>query len=115
MTADNRAQLVSFLDPRLSLVAAPLKRGRDTLPRRQGQAASRLHFPSHVDRLLRAAGLTPLQRRTVGFGPFTLMGRPLLTEDRARWAHERLQSLADRGVPVARGTGWHYLVRAEKG
>lgn len=114
VTADSRARLVSFLDPRLSIIAAPLKLLRDAARRRRGQAVSRLHLPRRLDRLLAKAGLRVVQRRTVGFGPFTFMGRPLMSEARALRTDTRLQKLADRQVALIRWTGWHYLARARK-
>jgi hypothetical protein len=62
--------------------------------------------------MLRAAGLEPAARSTVGFGPLTLLGRPILGERAAIRVNGRLQRLADRHVPALRWTGWHYVVRA---
>jgi hypothetical protein len=42
------------------------------------------------------------------------VGRPLLTDAAAVRLSDRLQALADAGVPGLRGTGWHYLLRAVK-
>jgi ubiquinone/menaquinone biosynthesis C-methylase UbiE len=114
LTADNAARLMSFTDPRGLLALTPLRRLYHRLRNRPEQAVSRLHFPRRIDRFLRQAGLSPVSARTVGFGPFSLLGRPLLSDERAVRAHRRLQHLADRGVPGASGTGWHYLVRSVK-
>jgi hypothetical protein len=64
--------------------------------------------------MLSTAGLRPLSRSTIGFGPFSLMGRSLLEGRSGVRLGDRLQRLADAGVPGFRGTGWHYLVRAVK-
>jgi hypothetical protein len=85
-----------------------------TLRRRRGLATSRLDFPRRIDRLLFDRGLQPVGRRTVGFGPFSLFGRPVFNERLGTSINDRLQTLADRGVPGLRWTGWHYVVRATK-
>lgn len=114
VTADNRARLSSFTDPRAMLALSPLKRAQVALRRRRGLATSRLDYPRRIDQLLRASGLNPVTRRTIGFGPLSFMGRPLLGESRSMRVNDRLQALADRGVPGLKWTGWHYLVRAAK-
>lgn len=115
LTADNRARLGSWVDPRANVLLAPVKRLRRRLwPRPETGARSRLHFPSHVDSLVRARGLDILHRRTVGFGPFSFLSRPLLSDRAGIRLHHRLQALADRGVPLLRSTGWHYLLSARK-
>ena len=114
LTADNAARLVSFTDPRGLLALTPLRRVRVALKRRQGLVSSRLDFPSRVERMLNSSGLRPLERHTVGFGPVSFLGRPVLNEPRSIRLHGRLQALANRGVPGLKGTGWHYLVRARK-
>ena len=114
LTADNGARLVSFTDPRGLLALTPLKRMIVSLRRRRGRVSSRLHFPSRIDRMLSQSRLQPVARRTVGFGPLSFLGRPILSEQRSVRVNGRLQALADRGVPGLRLTGWHYLVRARK-
>lgn len=114
LTADNRARLVSFTDPRAMLALSPLKRAQVALRRRRGLPTSRLDFPRVIDRQLEQSGLRPLARRTVGFGPLSFLGRPLFNEARSIRVNGRLQALADRGIPPLKWTGWHYLVRATK-
>jgi ubiquinone/menaquinone biosynthesis C-methylase UbiE len=115
LTADNRARLSSWVDPRANVLLAPLKRLRRRLrPRPELGARSRLHFPSHVDSLVRASGFQILDRRTVGFGPFSFLGRPLLSDRAGVRLHHQLQALADRRVPLLRSTGWHYLLSTRK-
>ena len=117
LTADNRARLSSFIDPRAMLaLITPLRRAWRALPRRTPRplATNRLDFPRRIDELLVGANLRPLGRRTVGFGPFSFLGRPLFGERRGVLIDDRLQALADRGVPGLRWTGWHYVVRARK-
>jgi hypothetical protein len=62
--------------------------------------------------MLAAAGLVKVDGRSVGFGPFSLLQRPVLPAGPAVSVHERLQRLADAGVPGLRGTGAHYVVVA---
>jgi hypothetical protein len=96
------------------LALTPLKRLLVSLRKRRGRVSSRLHFPSRIERMLLDGGLRPLARRTIGFGPLSFLGRPLLSERRAVRVNGRLQALADRGVPGLRLGGWHYLTRAQK-
>jgi hypothetical protein len=64
--------------------------------------------------MLLKSSLQPVARRTIGFGPLSFLGRPVLSEPRSIRVNGRLQALADRGVPGLKLTGWHYLVRARK-
>jgi SAM-dependent methyltransferase len=115
LTADNRARLNFLVDPRASPLLAPIKRLRRHLRgRKTAGATQRLHFPSHVNSLLKGAGLRPEHAGTVGFGPFSIWSHEPLSDAAAVGLHERLQALADRGVPILRATGWHYLVSARK-
>ena len=114
LTADNGARLISFTDPRAILALTPLRRLYHAMRKRQGMAMSRLDFPRRIDRLLVQGGLRPVERRTVGFGPLSFFRRSLFRESRAIKINNRLQALADRGVPGLKWTGWHYLVRAKK-
>lgn len=114
LTADNAARLSSLTDPRAMLALTPLRRVYHRLRNRPGQAISRLYFPRRIDGFITDAGLRPTDARTVGFGSFSLLGCPLLSDRRAVAMHLRLQALADRGVPGLKGTGWHYVVRAAK-
>jgi SAM-dependent methyltransferase len=114
ITADNRARLSSFTDPRRMLGLSPLKRAYRALrkPRRPGM--SQLHWPRRVDGMVDSAGLRTLAHRTVGFGPLSFLGRWSLEGPLGTRLDARLQALADRGVPGLRVTGWHYLVHARK-
>jgi ubiquinone/menaquinone biosynthesis C-methylase UbiE len=114
LTADNGARLSSFTDPRGMLALTPLRRLYHTVRNRPGQAVSHLYFPRRIDHFVVDAGLQATARRTIGFGPLSLMGRPLLGDARAIRLSNRLQALADGGAPGLKWTGWHYLVRARK-
>jgi ubiquinone/menaquinone biosynthesis C-methylase UbiE len=112
LTADSAARLSSFTDPRAMLALTPLRRVYHAVQEEPGNAVSYLHSPRRINAMLRAAGLDPAARSTVGFGPLTLLGRPILGERAAIRVNGRLQRLADRHVPALRWTGWHYVVRA---
>jgi ubiquinone/menaquinone biosynthesis C-methylase UbiE len=115
LTADNRARLNTLVDLRASLLLAPIKRLRQRERQRSAQGTcSRLHFPSHVNALVKGAGFRLDGSTSVGFGPFSIWSRPLLSDSAAIALHHRLQPLADRGVPLLRSTGWHYLLSAHK-
>ncbi|HEX3511504.1 MAG TPA: methyltransferase domain-containing protein [Solirubrobacteraceae bacterium] len=114
LTADNRARLTSFTDPRRVLALPPLKHAYRRVRRIDPVTVSRLHTPRRVDAMLAHAGLEPIERRTVGFGPLTFMGRSILQGSSGLRLDERLQRLADAGTPGLRWTGWHYLVRARR-
>jgi ubiquinone/menaquinone biosynthesis C-methylase UbiE len=114
LTADNRARLTSFTDPREALAQTPLRRIYHAIRKRPGVAMSRLDSPRRVDRLLLRGGLVPLARGTVGFGPMTFLGRAFIGGARGIRLNNRLQGLADRDTPGVRWTGWHYVVRARK-
>jgi ubiquinone/menaquinone biosynthesis C-methylase UbiE len=123
---DNRHRLDHLLDPRLSPPFQPLRRGvRSALVRigRRPPRKPRAQLPvtfntiGDVRRWLAAAGLVELRCRSLGFGPFTLLGRPLLAERRSIGIHNALQRLADRGVPPLAATGSQHLslaTRAER-
>src|SRR3984893_5709450 len=106
LTADNAARLSSFTDPRGVLALTPLRRVYHTLRNRPGEAVSHLHFPRRIDRFLSRAGLQTVAHRTIGFGPLSLMGRPLFGEQKAIRVNNRLQALADAGTPGLKWTGW---------
>lgn len=121
VTADNRARLNRLLDPRTSPLLAPFRLGLKHLlrlaglrRRQPGELDPKLHYAGQVDRLIAAAGLRKVSSRTVGFGPFTLLNGRLLSESAGIRLHRRLQALADRGAPMVRSTGSHYLLLARK-
>ena len=116
VTADNRVRLNMLVDPSENPLLAPLKAHWHALKRRRGWRPSgpdpHLHSPSTVDRMLVAAGLEPERWKTLGFGPFTVLRRPILGDRLGLRLHRWLQGLADRRVPGLRRAGWHYMVSA---
>jgi len=117
LSADNLARLNFIVEPRESPLLAPLKRLRDRLQEMLGSppAAPEVwrHRPAQVDALLRAAGLSPQRRETVGFGPFTCLGRRILPDPAAAALHRHLEHHR-RASPTLQRTGWHYLVLAQR-
>ena len=122
LTSDNRARLTFLLDPRLNPLAVSAAKHADALlvrrlgtrSRRRAETLPRRYDNAAVDRMLADAGLVKRSGSSVGFGPFSLLRRPALP---ARWAapvHERLQRIADAGVPAVRGGGAHYVVVADR-
>jgi ubiquinone/menaquinone biosynthesis C-methylase UbiE len=120
LTSDNRARLTFVLDPRLNPLAvdvakrvdALLVRGLGVGSRRRAETLPRRYANRSVDRMLADAGLLKRSGTSVGFGPFSLLRRPVLPAGWAVPAHERLQRLADAGLPGLRGAGSQYLVVA---
>jgi SAM-dependent methyltransferase len=119
LTADNRQRLNAVVEPRENPLFWPLKVGlrayrRTRPPAPGGGAPSRLHFPRDVQRMLAGAGLTTARQATVGFGPFTFLGRPVMSEPGARRLHSRLRQWSASGLEPLRRHGWHYVVAARK-
>jgi ubiquinone/menaquinone biosynthesis C-methylase UbiE len=116
VTGMNRWQLAALLDPARNPVAAPLKRGLRTL----GVFAQPPHpVPTYLslrqsERMVRQAGLVPLRSATMGFGPFTFLGRELLSAQRSRALNRRLQQLANQGTPGLRSAGGQCVVLAAR-
>ncbi len=84
------------------------RRAPVTLPR------MKFHTRDEVVRLLSEAGLQTVRESTFGFRPLTFLGRSLVPFPLGLWLHDRLQSLAERGVPGVRWSGEQYLVLARK-
>jgi ubiquinone/menaquinone biosynthesis C-methylase UbiE len=116
VTGMNRLQLSALLDPARNPAAAPLKRGLRTL----GVLAETPHPAAtylslrETERMVREAGLVPLRSLTIGFGPFTFLGRELLAAQRARELNRKLQRLADQGTPALRSAGVQCVVLAAR-
>ncbi len=121
VSADNHARLTHRLDPWRNPALRPIRPAVKALlevaklrePRDRGVAAT-YHRTEEVDRLLVGAGLERRGGVTLGFGPLTLFGHPVLPPRPGQWVDRRLQQLADRGVPWLRSAGAHYLVMARK-
>lgn len=119
VSADNSLRLTMLLDPRSTPLLAPLRRAiAVTLGlvgwRAPDAARERRYSRRQVGSMLAAAGLVELRCAPVGFGPFTFLGRPVLSERRGLALHERLQQLADRGVPFLGPLADQHLVLATR-
>jgi predicted ATP-grasp superfamily ATP-dependent carboligase/ubiquinone/menaquinone biosynthesis C-methylase UbiE len=114
-TADNVTGLHRVLDPRATPLLAP---ARSVLKRVLGREAEPAicvrHAPAEVDELIARAGLRKVQAATVGFGPFSFGGRPILDDPASVAVHRTLQRLADGDWPLFASSGKHYLVLAQK-
>ena len=121
VTADNDARLNRILDPRSSPVLAPLRLVAKRLLRlcrlwspNSGFQPKR-HYPREFNRSIGACGFEQVKTRTVGFGPFTFLGKELFTDALGIKLHRWLQTAASRrGSLPLRWTGTHYLVLATK-
>jgi D-aspartate ligase len=117
-SADNGASLQRLLDPRATPPLAPLRsrlRRWLRVPRRVEELpAAKRHDARELGGLLSAAGLEVVRWSTVGFGPFSLLGRELLPARVGLAVQERLQRLADRDWPILSSTGAHHVILARK-
>jgi ubiquinone/menaquinone biosynthesis C-methylase UbiE len=118
ITCGHPAALVYVVEPLLSGGGRAALRWFRWLLRRPAMeeviAEQKLYSCRSLDRLVTAVGLTTVDRRTVGFGPFTVLGRRLVPEAAGLAVHQRLQALADRRLPVVRSAGMGYMVLARK-
>ena len=113
LSADHRWRLNRVLDPAICVrqsVGGVLRR----LGLRPRVAGRRLHSIWEVDAALASAGLQKLEGRTLGFGPFSFLSIELVPATVGIKLHQKLQALADRGVPLLRSIGSQYLVLAQK-
>jgi hypothetical protein len=63
--------------------------------------------------MLGAAGLTPMRRTTVGYGPFSFLSRAALPDAAGTRLHRALERAAADHFRL-RGVGWHYIVAGRK-
>lgn len=119
-TADNPACLHRWLDPRMTPGLAPARSVAKRLFRPANAPGEtellhvKKHDPAVVDLLVRSAGLEKMTCTTLGFGPFSMLGRQVLSEDSGVTLHRALQRLAFKGWPILRSTGAHYVILARK-
>ena len=121
VTADNNARLNRILDPRSSPLSAPLRLAAKRLLQLCGLWSPnsgfqpKRHYPREFDRIIGDCGFESVKSCTVGFGPFTFLGKTLLMDSIGVRLHRRLQTFASRpGSAPLRWTGSHYLVLATK-
>jgi ubiquinone/menaquinone biosynthesis C-methylase UbiE len=121
LTADNRARLNVWLDPLRNPLLLPLKRGVKFLLHHSrfrrysvDDVGSHFHSCRFIDKNLASSALVKVKSVTLGFGPFTLFNRSILSDLSGLRLHHQLQRLADRGTLVFRSTGAQYIVLAQK-
>jgi ubiquinone/menaquinone biosynthesis C-methylase UbiE len=118
VTSLNSLDLARLLDPGRTPLLAPARSiarltaglGR---PRRDPMRPTR-HPSWSVQRRLRRSGLIPIRQATVGFGPFTFLGSPLLSGDHAIRVDQALQHRADHNSGLLRASGRLHLFLALK-
>jgi ubiquinone/menaquinone biosynthesis C-methylase UbiE len=118
LTADNALRLNVLTDPSENPLFAPLRPVYRAVERWRrhgatGSAPYHRHRPAQVRRMLLAAGLQPTLETSVGFGPFTFMGRHILSDERSIALNRRLEGWAE-GHSGLRRHGWHFLVSAQR-
>jgi ubiquinone/menaquinone biosynthesis C-methylase UbiE len=121
VTADNNARLDRILDPRSSPLSAPLRLVAKRVLRLCGLWSpnagfqAKRHYPREVHRVICEYGFEHVKSCTLGFGPFTFLGKALFTDAIGVRLYRRLQTLASRrGGLLLRWTGSHHLVLATK-
>lgn len=112
LTADNRGRLTHLLDPLFNPFLQPIRR---LLGHGQQDAAyAKTMWRRKVVQDLTTAGFRKQRSFTVGFAPFTFLGRGAVLGARAVAINLKLQKLADDQIPILRSTGCHYVVVAQK-
>jgi ubiquinone/menaquinone biosynthesis C-methylase UbiE len=121
LTSANPFSLPDFFDPRRNALLQPVRiRVRDQLTAtglwqlKGPLVTAKRYSAARVDRLLEGAGFRKIRGGAFGFGPFTVWHRHLISEERAKRLHSRLQALADRNTVVIRNAGRWYIVLAQK-
>ncbi len=116
LSADNRWRLIHQLDPRRSPLLAAARGGVSRLTRRPPREDVRTSAMTarELERALARSGMRTVELATLGFGPFTFLGRQVLPEQAGLRLHRRLQGLADAGAPLLRSTGSQFLVLARR-
>jgi len=118
LSSDNVFRLNHLLDPRYTPVFLPLRQAIKQLLSRTGYRPRGV--PSHrlsfwdLRRLMSRAGLSVVKYQTLGFGPFSLLGRRLLPDRVGLKLHRSLQKAADRGASILRATGTQQIVLARR-
>jgi ubiquinone/menaquinone biosynthesis C-methylase UbiE len=121
VTADNNARLNRMLDPLSSPVSAPFRLVAKRILRLCGLWSPtsgfqpKRHYPREFSRSIGDCGFEHVKTRTVGFGPFTFLGKAILTDASGIRLHRWLQTAASRhGSFPLRWAGAHYLVLATR-
>jgi 2-polyprenyl-3-methyl-5-hydroxy-6-metoxy-1,4-benzoquinol methylase len=119
VTTDNALSLARGLDPGWHAPARRLIRGIRRLAAGHAVESPPVQWPAAMTlrdfgRLLRGAGLDPLEFKGVGFGPFTFLGRNVLPNKAGLRVDRLLQWLADHRVPPLRHAAVFHVALAVK-
>jgi SAM-dependent methyltransferase len=119
VTMDNTLSLARGLDPGWHPSARGLIHGIRGLVDRRSAEAPPIQWPAAMtfndfDRLLRGAGLDPLEFEDIGFGPFTFLGRNVLSNKVGLRVDLLLQRLAHRNVPLLQHAAIFHVALAVK-
>jgi 2-polyprenyl-3-methyl-5-hydroxy-6-metoxy-1,4-benzoquinol methylase len=115
----NSLDLARLLDPQRTPLLAPVRSAPRLAAAELGRRPRDLVRPTRllswsVRRQLRRSGLIPLRQATIGFGPFTFLGSPLLSGDQAISVDQALQHRADHNNTLLRASGRLHLILARK-
>ena len=117
LTSANKFRLRRLLDPRFTPFPGRelLKRTLVTIGAKE-PPAPQPRFDSNREVRAMASRLELQVERyaTVGFGPFTLLGKPILLGPRAKRIEAWLQARLDAGWPGISACGDHYVILARK-
>ena len=119
VTSLNSLDLARLLDPGRTPLSAPAKSAARLVVAGlgrllQGRVRPTRHPSWSVQWRLRRSGLLPIRQTTVGFGPFTYLGKTLLPDTHAIRVEQALQRRADGHSRLLRSTGRLCLVLARK-
>lgn len=119
VTTDNALSLARGLDPGWHAPARRLIHGIRRLVAGHSVESAPVQWPAAMTlrdfgRLLRGAGLDPLEFKGVGFGPFTFLGRNVLPNKAGLRVDRLLQRLADRSLPLLRHAAVFHVALAVK-
>ena len=119
VTSLNSLDLARLLDPRRTPLLAPASSAARLTAARLGRrppdrVRPTRHLSWSVRRRLRRSGLLPIRQAIVGFGPFSFLGRTLLSGDRAIRVDQALQHRADHHSTLLRASGRLQLILALK-
>jgi 2-polyprenyl-3-methyl-5-hydroxy-6-metoxy-1,4-benzoquinol methylase len=117
LTSDNKFRLNRLFDPRF--IPFPGREGFKRVVtgigiKKPSELPTKLFSQRVARRMLEAAGLEIDRCVTLGFGPFTFLGRELLGEPLGVRLNTWLQDRADRGTVGLRSLGAQHLVLARK-
>lgn len=118
VTMDNRWALHRLLEPRVNPLVMPWKSAVARMLVQAGWIAAKTQARTwsirETDRALERAGLKKKRGFTLGFGPFTVWKKSVVSGPRGIRVHEWLQDLANKDWGGIGNAGAHYLVLSSK-